>query len=76
MYNLILTCENWAAIQWALRNGQPIVNEYNLTFAVKSNYKDRITVDDFLKQTGMTLRPQTGHPYEITNSNGWIIKCM
>ena len=76
MYTLILTCERWVDIQWALRNGQPIVNEYNLTFTVKSNYKDRITVDDFLKQTGMTLRPQIGHPHEITNSNGWSIKCM
>lgn len=72
MYDLLITAGS-IQLQGFLRNGERIT-ENNVKFAVKSKYKDRIYLEDFLKETGLTKRPNFGLPSVISNCNGWTVK--
>ena len=72
-YQLLLECEHWSYLQWALKNGKPL-NGRNLKFLVESNRPDSISTDEFLEQTGMEWRKGIGKPGFIFNANGWTIK--
>lgn len=76
-YKLMVTARGCLELQWVVKpDGSPVSKSSNdsKSWVVESNYKDRITSDDFLKQTGLECKPNFGKPMWIQNANGWTVK--
>lgn len=47
-----------------------------VSFLVESRYKDRVYVDDLIKQTGIQWDKSYSRPTMIMNANGWTVECL
>ena len=78
-YKLLVTARGSTELQWVTKpDGKMLTTISNdpKTFVVESDYKDSISSDEFLKQTGLVWRKGIGKPSTIRNGNGWTIKEM
>ena len=76
-YNLLLKGKGYSALQWFEKPDGSTVHSSSeeWSFLVKSNSKDSISSDDFLKQTGCKLRGFSKPSY-IRNRDGWTIQVV
>jgi hypothetical protein len=78
-YTLKITATRGADTQWIAKpDGSPIRTStgVELVFVVKSNYKDSISSDEFLKQTGNIWKKGIGKPSDIRDRNGWKVELI
>ena len=77
VYKLMVTAKGSTELQWVMKpDGSMVSSSSNdsKSWVVESNYKDSISSDDFLKQTGLVWRKGVGKPATIRNANGWTVK--
>ena len=73
----MVTAKGSTELQWVMKpDGSMVSSSSNdsKSWVVESNYKDSISSDDFLKQTGLVWRKGVGKPATIRNANGWTVK--
>ena len=78
-YKLLVTARGFLELQWVMKpDGSPVSKSSNdsKSWVVESNYKDSITSDEFLKQTGLVWKKCIGKPMTIRNANGWTVKLL
>ncbi len=76
-YKLMVTAKGSGELQWVRNPDGSLVSKSSndsKTWVVESNYKDSISSDDFLKQTGLVWKSGIGKPATIRNANGWTVK--
>ena len=76
-YKLMVTAKGCLQLQWIQKpDGSMVSRSSNdsKSWLVESNYKDRISSDDFLKQTGLEWEKGCAKPETIQNANGWTVK--
>lgn len=76
-YKLMVTAKGSTELQWVMKpDGSMVSRSSNdsKSWVVESNYKDSISSDDFLKQTGLEWKKSIAKPATIRNANGWTVK--
>ncbi|MBQ4477300.1 MAG: hypothetical protein II945_01690 [Bacteroidales bacterium] len=76
-YKLMVTARGSGELQWVMKpDGSPVSTSSgdSKSWVVESKYKDSISSDDFLKQTGLVWKKGIGKPMDIRNANGWTVK--
>ena len=76
-YKLMVTARGSGELQWVQKpDGSMVSTSSNdsKSWIVESNYKDCISSDDFLKQTGLEWKKGIAKPSTIRNANGWTVK--
>ncbi|MBO4588121.1 MAG: hypothetical protein J5711_04375 [Bacteroidales bacterium] len=78
-YKLKITAGRSAGVGWMMKPDGSFMRQNNgieLVFVVDSPYKDRISSDELLKQTGNKWKPGIGKPDTIMNANGWKVEVI